>query len=188
VAQLARGRELAEAGRGAEAVPYLERAKALFPDLAGPESPRWHLARIYEARGDLRAAAAELDTLTTRGEAPYEALLALARLREALGDRPGAAAALARAIWVSPYDVALHQRLAALYEATGATREAVREWRAVVALDPTDRAEALYRLALAYERAGDVAEARRAVLRALEEAPNYEKAQELLLRLRGGGR
>ena len=50
-----------------------------------------------------------------------------------------------------------------------------------------DRAEALYRLALAHERAGEKAEARRAVLKALDEAPNYERAQELLLRLSGGG-
>ena len=188
VGHLLRGRALADAGRDAEALPHLQRAKVLFPELAGDESPRWPLARILEKRGDLALAAAELDTLTTLGEAPYEALLALARVREALGDRADAAAALERAIWVSPYDVALHQRLAGLHEATGAPAKAVREWRAVVALEPVDRAEALYRLALAYEKAGDVPEARRAVLRALEEAPNYERAQELLLRLRGGAR
>jgi Tfp pilus assembly protein PilF len=60
----------------------------------------------------------------------------------------------------------------------------VRERRALVALNPVDKAEALYQLALAYFDAGDVASARREVLRALEEAPNFEKAQELLLRLR----
>ncbi len=35
--------------------------------------------------------------------------------------------------------------------------------------------------------AGDTASARREVLRALELAPNFEKAQQLLLRLRGTG-
>ena len=53
----------------------------------------------------------------------------------------------------------------------------------VVALNPVDRAEALYQLALAHFEAGDAQAARREVLRALEDAPNFEKAQELLLRL-----
>jgi Tfp pilus assembly protein PilF len=48
-------------------------------------------------------------------------------------------------------------------------------------LNPVDRAEALYQLAHAYSRAGDRAAARREVLRALEVAPSFEKAQELLL-------
>ncbi len=56
----------------------------------------------------------------------------------------------------------------------------------MVALNPVDRAEAYYRLALAHRDAGQSAEARRSVLRALEEAPHFERAQELLLALQGG--
>jgi Tfp pilus assembly protein PilF len=44
-----------------------------------------------------------------------------------------------------------------------------------------DRPEALYQLAVAYHDAGDMAAARHTVLRALEDAPNFEKAQTLLL-------
>jgi len=61
---------------------------------------------------------------------------------------------------------------------------AVRERAAVVALGPPDRAEALYLLAVAERDAGDAAAARRSVLRALEVAPNYPQALELLLELR----
>jgi Tfp pilus assembly protein PilF len=67
----------------------------------------------------------------------------------------------------------------------------VRERRAVVALAPVDRPEALYQLAVAYREAGDSASARRTILRALEDAPNFEKAQSLLLVMhdeRMGGR
>jgi Tfp pilus assembly protein PilF len=53
-----------------------------------------------------------------------------------------------------------------------------------VALNPVDRAEAFYQLAVAYRDAGAPADARRSVLRALEEAPHFERAQELLLALR----
>ncbi len=63
---------------------------------------------------------------------------------------------------------------------------AIRERKAVLALDPIDRAEAEYRLALAYFESGNVREARRAVLRALERAPNFEKALDLLLEVRSG--
>jgi tetratricopeptide (TPR) repeat protein len=111
----------------------------------------------------------------------------LAGLLEQLGDRAGAAAALDRAIYISPFEAALHQRLAALYSSLGDRARAVRERRAVVALDPVDRAEALYQLALAYHEAGDAPSARRAVLQALEGAPNFDKAQELLLKLQPSG-
>jgi tetratricopeptide (TPR) repeat protein len=91
-------------------------------------------------------------------------------------------------MYISPYDPAQHVRLASLYARTGNKRGAVRERQAVVALNPVDRAEALYQLALAYYEAGDGQSARREVLRALEDAPNFEKAQELLLRLQRGNR
>jgi Tfp pilus assembly protein PilF len=51
----------------------------------------------------------------------------------------------------------------------------------VVALAPVDRAEALYQLALAWHELGDEKQARTSVLRALEDAPNFTPAQELLL-------
>ena len=105
---------------------------------------------------------------------------------EPLGDSVGAAAALERAMYISPYDAPQHVRLASLYGRLGDRRGAIRERSAVVALNPVDRAEALYQLALAYYQAGEAQAARREVLRALEDAPNFEKAQELLLRLQSG--
>ena len=56
----------------------------------------------------------------------------------------------------------------------------------MVALDPTDRAEALYLLAVAFRADHDLAAARRTVLKALDVAPNYDEALELLLDLRSG--
>ena len=186
-AQLAMGRALAEQGKRDEAIPYLERAKALFPEYAGDDSPYALLAAIYKAKGMTRQAADELARLTLLNESAYDANLELAGLLEQLGDRAGAAAALDRAIYISPFDAAVHQRLAAHYSALGDRARAVRERRAVVALDPVDRAEALYQLAVAYHEAGDATSARRAVLQALEGAPNFDKAQELLLKLQPTG-
>lgn len=179
-------RQLA-AGELEDAKRSLERAAELFPDQPGKGSPYALLAELHLREGDRRAAADALLHLTRVDENAYDENLRLAELLESLGDEAGAAEALERALYIYPLEVAPHERLAVLYERTGDARREVRERRAVVALDPVDRAEALYQLALALERAGDREAARREALRALEAAPSYGKAQDLLLRLSGDG-
>ncbi len=188
-AQLMFGRVLFEEGAIEEAVAHFERAKTLFPQYAGPASPYWHLALAHRERGALAEAAAELDALTAINGRDYRANLELAEIREALGDPAAAATALERLNYIYPYDMTLHARLAGLYSGLGEHAKAIRERKAVLALDPVDRAEATYQLARAYLDAGDLVLARRTVLRALEDAPSFEAAQELLLeiRARGGG-
>lgn len=190
MAQLAAGRMLVGDGRHEEALPFLERAAELFPEYGGEDGPYPLLAEVHRRRGDAQRAAEALDRLTRLNDHHYEANLELAGLLESLGDAMGAAAALERAVYIQPFDAVLHERLAVLYAGLGEWGKAVRERQAILALDPVDRAEALYQLALAQLEAGDPAAARRTVLRALERAPNFEKAQELLLRIRsmsGGG-
>jgi tetratricopeptide (TPR) repeat protein len=172
-------------GDTAAAVTALERARALFPEYTGQGAPYRTLAQIHLERGDRRAAERELAALVALAEDDYRAHTELAAVRIALGDTAGAIAALEGAMFISPYEPETHAELASLAEAHGAHETAVRERRAIIALDPVDRAAAEYRLARAYLLAGDRAEARRAVLRALERAPNYQEAQELLLELRG---
>ena len=184
IGQLTMGRMLLDQGDVDGAIGYFERAKGLFPDYAGNDSPRWYLARIHKDRGAFARAAEELRILTAANENHYEAHLDLADVLQALGDEAGAATMLDRSMYIYPYDPAMHVRLAALYSKTGDRKRAVRERRAVVALAPVDRADALYQLALAHHEAGDAAAARREVLNALEEAPNFDKAQALLLTLR----
>ncbi len=180
-----RGRALFEAKRDSEAIAAFESAKKLFPEYVEADSPYWYLAQLRVRRGDFKGAMAELVTLTTKSESNYAANIVLDTLAERLGDTATAAGALERAIWISPFDVGTHIKLAALSTALGDRKRAVRERRAVVALDPTDKPEAHYQLALAYRAAGDAAAARREVLKALEAAPNFERAQDLLLALQG---
>ena len=103
-----------------------------------------------------------------------------------LGEEEEEARALDRALYVYPFDTGIHRRLAELYSELKSWPAAIRERKAVLALDPVDRAEAEYRLALAYYESGNIREARSAVLRALERAPNFEKALDLLLEVRSG--
>jgi Tfp pilus assembly protein PilF len=62
---------------------------------------------------------------------------------------------------------------------------ASREFRAVIALAPVDRAAAQTDLAESYFKSGKKAEAKKHTLAALEIAPSYERAQDLLLKLTG---
>jgi tetratricopeptide (TPR) repeat protein len=177
---------LAKAGDADAAIPLLERARDLFPEYGGGDGPYAGLAQLYAAKGDSAKAADALAQYVLHNETDYDAHLELARLRTAAGDKKGAADALDRSIYINPFNVAVHGQLAALFQELGDKAGALRERRAVVALAPADKAEAFYQLALAYHDAGDDASARKAVVHSLEEAPNYVKAQDLLLKIVDG--
>jgi len=186
-AQLAYGTALLSEERYEDAVPFLEAAKQLFPGYAEANSPYWYLAVAARERGDLAGAADELEALTGINEKLYVANAELAALYEELGETEKAAAALDRLIYIYPLEIPVHQKLAVLYGRAGNLDLAVRERKAVVALDPVDRAEALYQLARAEYDAGDLGAAKHSILGALEIAPGYPAAQDLLLTIVGGG-
>ena len=61
---------------------------------------------------------------------------------------------------------------------------ATREYSALVASNPLDKAAAEFNLAQAYFAAGQNSKAEESVLAALETAPGYRPAQKLLLELK----
>ncbi len=103
---------------------------------------------------------------------------------ERAGNDSALVTALERSLWVWPYDIEGHRRIAEAARRAGLTGRVVREWRVILALGPGDALAARYELARALRDAGDPAAARREVLRVLEVAPTYEPAQALLLELR----
>jgi len=182
---LREGKTQLEAGSREAARASLERAVALFPEYTGNGAPLPALARIARERGDPKAALAALTRYTALDESAWEANTEEAKLREQSGDAAGAAAALERMLWISPYDGELHSRLAGLAERLHDFPRAVRERRASLAAQPADPLESRYQLARTLSLAGDSAAARHELLRLLEGAPGFEKAQVLLLQLRG---
>jgi len=110
--------------------------------------------------------------------------LALARHQLAMRDTVAALAMFDAASVIDPFDSAVQARLADLAATQGAWPLAIRARRAVLALGPSDRAEAHFRLAQALAGANQLPDARREVLRALDLAPSFEAAQDLLLSLR----
>ena len=174
-----------KAGHADAARAAFERAGAMFPEYTGADAPPLALARLHRERGDRRAAAAALARYTALDESAWDANVEEAGLKEELGDAAGAAQALERMLWISPYDSGLHGRLAELAERLNDFPRALRERRAALMAGPTDALEARYQLARTLARSGDSTAARREILRVLEAAPGFEKAQELLLALRG---
>ncbi len=171
-------------GDANQAVEHLRRAADLFPYYAGDGNPYALLADIYESRGQKSEAAAALETFARYNETNAGALAKLARLRLEMGDRKGAVEALRQSFYIQPFDAGLHKVAGGVYLELGSPSEAIREFRAQITLTPPDLAEAHYDLARALEASGDRTEARREVIRSLEIAPGFEKAQELLLKLR----
>lgn len=182
--QLRVGTSLLEQGDLELAELFLRRAQQLFPEYAGADSSYWLLATLYRQQGKSAAAEQQLAGMTAINAEHYEGQELLAELRATRGDSAGAAEALRAGIYIYPYDPELHRALAGHFERLGRWQDVARERRAVLALDPADLAEAHYQLARAYERGGNRSSAREQILYALEIAPNYYRAQELLLALR----
>jgi tetratricopeptide (TPR) repeat protein len=166
------------------AIEHLRRAAELFPYYGGRDNPHSLLAEIYESKGQKAEALAALETLVKYNETDAGALGKVAKLKLEAGDRKGAADALKQSFYIQPFDASLHKLAGNIYLDSGNPSEAIRELRVQIALAPPDLAEAHYDLARALEASGNAKEARREVLRALEIAPGFEKAQELLLKLR----
>ena len=82
---------------------------------------------------------------------------------------------------VQPLIATGHEAWIEAVEKLGKPAEATSSLRALQQLAPLDPADLHYRLARSLFAAGQIDEARREVLYALEESPRYREAQELLL-------
>jgi cellulose synthase operon protein C len=176
---------LAADGDTQSAVTHYLRALELFPYVSGAGNPFESLAKILEEKGHQAQAAKVLDSLVKTDENNLEALKAIARIRSALGEHQKALDALQASFYISPFDYKLHTQAGELSLEQKDYAKALTEFQVVLALAPPNLAEANYNVAAAFHALGRQPEAKRAVLRALEAAPRYEKAQELLLRIVG---
>lgn len=167
------------------AATHYIRALELFPYSTGRGNAYESLAKLLEQKGDAAQAAVILDKLVKTDENNLEALKNIARIRAALGQRQEALDALEASFYISPFDYKLHTEAGDLSVGLKNFSQALSEYQAALALQPPNIAEANYNVATAYHALGRQAEAKRAVLRALEAAPRYEKAQELLLQIVG---
>jgi tetratricopeptide (TPR) repeat protein len=188
--QLVLGRKLHEAGSPDEAIRALERAAALVPTATGPDSPNALIAQIALQRKDTARAIAALQAVMASDFDNIDVARQLAKLmrESSVTDPARLRPVYSRIVAVDPFDAEAHRVLGRLALERDDAETAIREYRTVVALGPVDQAAAFTDLAESYLRGGRRAEARRQTLAALEIAPSYERAQDLLLKLTAEGR
>lgn len=166
-------------------VRHFKRAIELFPYYTGEGNAYEPLAELLEKKGDTAQAADVLESLIKYDQNNLDALKILARLRLVQGKPALALEALRMSFYISPFDYEAHTRAGELSLAAKDFAQALFEFQVTLALQPPNIAEANYNVATAYSELGRQPEAKHAVLRALEAAPRYEKAQELLLKITG---
>jgi tetratricopeptide (TPR) repeat protein len=156
----------------------------MYPEYVGDANVYELMAEADRAKGDAKAEAAALSAYVHEGGQEPGVLKRLATLEEAAGQQSEAAATLARLNYIYPVkDEELHRRLGDLLYALKQYDGATREYVAVVASNPLDKAGAEFHLAQAYLAAGQKDKAQESVLAALEAAPGYRPAQKMLLEL-----
>lgn len=185
LAQMALGRALLKEQQVDEAVQAFERAAMLVPVARGQNSPHAQLAQIALSRNDQPKAIDHLEKLIAVDFDNIAAARQLAQLlRDAgINDPARLQRVYQRIAAIDPYDAEAHTTLGRLAIGRNEPDIASREFRAVLALGPVDRAAALTDLAESYLKSGKRAEAKKETLAALEIAPSYERAQSLLLQL-----
>ena len=155
-----------------------------FPQHVGVGCSYSLLASAHDELGNRGAAIDQLQEYESRGGRQPETLTRLARWLEEEGRADEAVYTYEGLLYNWPQDEDTHARLGELYLESGRTDLARREFEAVLALEPLDVATAEYNLARAYVKIGDLAKARLHVLRALERAPTYRPALQLLLKVK----
>ena len=183
--QMALGRALRREGKLDDAMQAFERAAALIPNASGRDSPHEQMAAIALQKKDDGRLIAELTALVAIDANNVDAARQLVTaLHKASVDEPAKLRPMyERIVAIDPFDAEAHTYLGRYALQQNDPDAAAREFRTVIALGPVDRAAAYTDLAESYFKSGKRAEAKKQTLAALEIAPTYERAQELLLKL-----
>jgi len=170
------------------AIAAFERAAKLIPNVTGEDSPDAKIAAVAVKKGDQPRAAAALENLTGMSNTDLASARQLATLVDPARDRGRLQIALKSIVAIDPFDGAAHATLGRLALEAKRVDEAIRMFRVALATKPLDRASAHVDLAEALAEGGQRDEAKREALAALEIAPTFTRAQDLLLRLAQGSR
>jgi tetratricopeptide (TPR) repeat protein len=180
---MALGRAL-QADREIEAAARaFEVAVELAPVATGASSPRVPLAEIAVEQGNTRLAMDYLETHLEYDHRDIESARRLASLAEEFGDERRRRRAYELIVEIDPFDSIPHQALGQLAKARDDYGTAAREFEVSLAIGPIDRVATHVDLAETYLSDERVDDAKREVINALEIAPAYERALELLLQI-----
>ncbi len=164
-----------------EAKEYLNKAYAMLPSYTAYPSPPLVLSQIYEQEANREAQLRQLALLLENLQHDYASAMVLAQAALENADYQRAEYYIDRAIQVDPYQGDVHQLKADYADSIGNSELAVTEYEVLLKLEINDPVEAQTNLAEAYLKNGQALEAKQTILRALETAPGYQRAQRLLL-------
>ncbi|HVY80774.1 MAG TPA: tetratricopeptide repeat protein [Steroidobacteraceae bacterium] len=169
----------------ADVIEPARRAVDLFPDYTLSGSPWLLLARAYDETGKRADALGALQRYRELGGWDPDALRKLATWLDEAKQPQKSLEVLNALTLIAPLDASLHAQLGERYNADGKAADSLREYKVLLALDAHDNAAANFGIARALNSLGDRAQSRRYVLQALETAPHYRPAQDLLLEITG---
>jgi tetratricopeptide (TPR) repeat protein len=155
----------------------------LFPDYVDEGSPYLAKARAHRELKEPDAVTTTLLEYRRRGGHDPDALLALAKALDEADRNADAIGVLDDVLMVAPLRQEVHSELGDRLLEAGDAKRAVTEYQALLAMNPHDLSDANYRLAKAYFDLGDRASSREHLLYALEIAPGFREAQQLLLEI-----
>jgi len=185
IGQMALGVQLQRGGDFDGAVAAFKKAQALVPIAAGDDSPNALIADIALRRKDYKAA---IDALQSQVNVDFNNVDAARQLATLMRDNgvtepTRLEPVYRRIVDIDPFDAEVRTAYGRVLMTQDKPEAATREFKAVVAMNPVDQASAYTDLAESYFKSGKRADARRQTLAALEVAPSYERAQDLLLKL-----
>jgi tetratricopeptide (TPR) repeat protein len=175
--------ESAGAADWAAALAAATRAIELHPDYVDQGSAYLIKAKAEDELGEAANALATLVEYHSRGGHDPGALMQLGEWLAGEGRSAEAIDVLEADILVAPLDETLHERLGDWLLESGEAEQALAEYQALFAMQPHDQASAHFRLAKAYLGLEDRDRSREHLLYALEIAPHYREAQQLLLEI-----
>jgi tetratricopeptide (TPR) repeat protein len=175
--------ESAERGDWEEAAAASTRAIELFPDYVDAGSAYLVRARAEQETGAHDAAVATLREYHRRGGYDPNALMQLGRWLAEQSSRDAAIEVFEDVLLVAPMSETVHAELGDWLLAADRPEQALVEYEALFKMQPHDRAAAHLRLAKAHYSLDSLPLAREHLLYALEIAPHYREAQQLLLEI-----
>jgi tetratricopeptide (TPR) repeat protein len=160
-----------------------QKTLAMYSEHVAQGSPYLLLAKAHDQLKQPDQALQVLLQYRQAGGWDPEALRQLAQRLKAAKRDAEAIEVLNAANYSDPLNVGAHLELGDALLAAQRPKEAAREFQVLLALNTHDRAAAYFGLARALRATGDQTASRRNVLQALEVAPHFRPAQDMLLEM-----
>jgi tetratricopeptide (TPR) repeat protein len=160
---------------------HLITANDMLPSYTGYPSPALVLSQIYDREENQQEQFHWLEVLLENLQHDYESAVMLAEEALKVEEFDRAEYYIDRAIQVDPYRSSVHELKAQYADRINDPQLAVTEYEVLLKLEINDPVEARTDLAEAYLNNGQIDKAKQSVLYALEVAPSYRRAQEVLL-------